>query len=222
MRAFDEISDVRALTRQGRRMDGELLRRLWPGGCPPEQVAALLGAVTGPPASDVLNWLSAQIGAAIARGMLDAGSRQLALALADHPVLPLLPQRYQRAIKDAARVEPLLREAEVAVRRGDVTVFADLYAAYAAVDADGRKLLETRLPSLLAQAHPLRGALHDCPERVAVAFCRVGRPRSAARQPGPLGAPAVQGQPVPVRRRGDDRDRHPPVHRDAAALDAGR
>ena len=37
MRAFDEISDVRALTRQGRRMDGELLRRLWPGGCPPSR-----------------------------------------------------------------------------------------------------------------------------------------------------------------------------------------
>jgi hypothetical protein len=171
MRALDEISDIRALTGQGPRMDGELLRRLWPGGCPPEQVAALLGAVTGPPAADVLNWLSAQIGAAVARGMLDAGSRQLALALADHPVLPLLPERLQRAIKDAARVEPLLREAEVAVRRGDVTVFAGLYGAYAAVDAEGRRLLETRLPSLLAQAHPLRGALRDCPERVAVAFC---------------------------------------------------
>jgi GTPase-associated protein 1, N-terminal domain type 2/GTPase-associated protein 1, middle domain/GTPase-associated protein 1, C-terminal domain len=171
MRAFDEISDIRALTGQGRRMDGELLHRLWPGGCPPEQVAALLGAVTGPPTSDVLEWLSAQIGAALARGMLDPGSRQLALALADHPVLPLLPQRYQRAIKDAAHVEPLLHEAEVAVGRGDVTVFADLYAAYAAVDAEGRRLLEARLPSLLAQAHPLRGALHGCPERVAAAFC---------------------------------------------------
>ena len=75
MRALDEISDIRALTGQGPRMDGELLRRLWPGGCPPEQVAALLGAVTGPPAADVLNWLSAQIGAAVASGMLDAGSR---------------------------------------------------------------------------------------------------------------------------------------------------
>ena len=73
MRALDEISDIRALTGQGPRMDGELLRRLWPGGCPPEQVAALLGAVTGPPAADLLNWLSAQIGAAVASGMLDAG-----------------------------------------------------------------------------------------------------------------------------------------------------
>ena len=50
-------------------------------------------------------------------------------------------------------------------------MFAGLFGAYAAVDAEGRRLLEARLPSLLAQAHPLRGALRDCPERVAAAFC---------------------------------------------------
>lgn len=172
MRAFDEISDIRALADPASRMDGELLGRLWPGGCPPEQVTALLGAITGAPAPDVLRWLRAQVAAAVGRGMLDPGSRQLALALAKHPVLPLLPEPQQRAIRDAARVEPLLREAEAAVRRGDVTVFGGLYGAYAAVDGDGRRLLESRLPPLLAQAHPLRDALHDCPERVAVAFCQ--------------------------------------------------
>jgi GTPase-associated protein 1, N-terminal domain type 2/GTPase-associated protein 1, middle domain len=187
LRAFDEISDIRVLTRQSRRMDGELLRRLWPAGCPPEQLAALLGAVTvtpaapgapgapgtpGTPEPDVLDWLAAEIGAIVARGMADSGSLQLAMALAEHPVLPLLPEAQRRALRDAAHVEPLLREADEAVRRGDVTVFGGLFAAYAAVDGDGRRLLETQLPPLLALAEPLGSALRGCPERVAAAFCQ--------------------------------------------------
>ena len=178
LRAFDEISDIRVLTRQSRRMDGQLLRRLWPAGCPPEQLAALLGAVTVTPGTtgalepDVLGWLTAEIGAVVARGMVDSGSLQLAMALADHPVLPLLPAAQQRALRDAAHVEPLLRQAGEAVGRGDVTVFGGLYAAYATVDADGRRLLETQLPPLLAQAEPLGRALRGCPERVAAAFCQ--------------------------------------------------
>ena len=193
LRAFDEISDIRVLTRQSRRMDGELLRRLWPAGCPPEQLAALLGAVTvtpaatggagtpgtpgtpeapGAPGPDVLHWLTAEIGAVVARGMLDSGSLQLATALAEHPVLPLLPEAQRRALRDAAHVEPLLREADEAVGRGDVTVFGGLFAAYAAVDGDGRRLLETQLPPLLARAEPLGRALRGCPERVAAGFCQ--------------------------------------------------
>jgi len=172
LRAFDEISDIRVQTRQARRMDGELLRRLWPAGCPPEQLAALLGAVTGAPDPDVLDWLTAETGAIIAHGMLDSGSLQLAMALADHPVLPLLPAAQQRALRDAAHVEPLLREADEAVSRGDVTVFSGLFAAYAAVDGDGRRLLETQLPPLLARAEPLGRALRGCPQPVAAAFCQ--------------------------------------------------
>jgi GTPase-associated protein 1, N-terminal domain type 2/GTPase-associated protein 1, middle domain/GTPase-associated protein 1, C-terminal domain len=174
LRAFDEISDIRLLTHQPRRMDGELLRRLWPAGCPPEQVTALLDAVTGqpgPPDPDVLDWLTAEIGAIVARGMLDGGSLRLAMALAEHPVLPLLPESQQRAVRDAAHVEPLLREADEAVQRGDVAVFSGLFAAYAAVDGEGRRLLETQLPPLLAQAEPLGRALRGCPPRVAAAFC---------------------------------------------------
>jgi len=172
MRAFDEISDIRVLTRQSRRMDGELLRRLWPAGCPPEQLASLLGAVNAAPEPDVLDWLTAEIGAIVARGMVDSGSLQLAIALAEHPILPLLPAAQQRALRDAAHVEPLLREADEAVARGDVTVFGSLYAAYAAVDGDGRRLLETQLPPLLVRAEPLGRALRGCPERVAAAFCQ--------------------------------------------------
>lgn len=172
LRAFDEICDIRVLTKRSPLMDGELLRRLWPGGCPPEQVAELLDAVTGPPEPDVLDWFIAEIGAIVARGALDGGSLQLARALADHLVLPLLPEADQQAMRDAAHVEPLLRQARPAVRRGDVTVFASLFTAYAAVDGDSRRLLERQLPPLLAEAEPLGTALRDCPEGVAAAFCR--------------------------------------------------
>ena len=171
LRAFDEISDLRALDERSPRLDGELLARLWPDGCPPEQVAELLQAVTEPPEADVLAWFTAEIGEIVARGPL-GGLPRLAQALNGHPVLPLLPEADQRAIQQAPEVESMLRQARLAVRRGDVTMFAGLFAAYAAVDDDNRRLLRRELAPLLAEASPLGGALSDCPEDVAAGFCR--------------------------------------------------
>jgi hypothetical protein len=172
LRAFDEICDIRALTGRSPRVDGELLAGLWPHGCPPEQLAELLQAVTEPPEPDVLAWLTAEVAAIVVRDVLSGGLPQLASALDGHPVLPLLPQADRRAIQQAAHVEPLLLKARSAVRGGNVTVFAGLFAAYAAADDDSRRLLRRELPPLLAEAHPLGRALRDCPQEVTAAFCR--------------------------------------------------
>lgn len=172
LRAFDEICDIRALIGRSPRVDGELLARLWPRGCPPEQLAELLQAVTEPPPADVTAWFTAEIGAIVARGALGGGMPQLARALDGHPLLPLLSEADQRTVREAGRIEPLLLKARSAVRGGDVTVFSGLFAAYAAADDDGRRFLRSELSTLLAEASPLGGALRDCPPEVAAAFCR--------------------------------------------------
>ncbi len=145
--AFDEIADVRAQAQRSPRVDAALLRRLWPDGCPPEQIAELLGAVTGEePAPGVLDWFVTEIGAVAASGAMNDGSLQLAQALAGHPVLALLPEGDARIMRNAARVEPLLRQARSAGPQGDVAVFAELFAAYMDVDDDTRSLLDRHLP----------------------------------------------------------------------------
>ena len=171
--AFDEIADVRAQAQRSPRVDAALLRRLWPDGCPPEQIAELLGGVTGEePAPGVLDWLVTEIGAVAASGAMNDGSLQLAQALAGHPVMAMLPEGDARIMRNAARVEPLLRQARSAGPQGDVAVFAELFAAYVDVDDDTRSLLDRHLPPLLIEAEPLSGALRGCPDGVAAALCR--------------------------------------------------
>ena len=173
LEAFDEIADVRARAQRSPRVDAVLLRRLWPGGCPPEEIAELLGAVTGEePAPGVLDWFAAQIGAVAAGRAMNDGSLRLAQALAGHPVLGMLPEGDARIMRNAARVEPLLRQARSAGPQGDAAVFAELFAAYLDVDDDTRILLDRHLPPLLSEAEPLSGALRGCPDAVAAAFCR--------------------------------------------------
>jgi hypothetical protein len=75
-------------------------------------------------------------------------------------------------MRNAARVEPLLRRARSAGPQGEVAVFAELFAAYLDVDDDTRSLLDHYLPPLLSEAEPLGGALGGCPDGLAVAFCR--------------------------------------------------
>jgi hypothetical protein len=171
--AFDEIADVRARAQRSPRVDAALLRRLWPGECPPEQIAELLGAVTGEePAPGVLDWFAAEIGAVAASGAMNDGSLELARALAGHPVLGMLPEGDARIMRNAARVEPLLRRADAATPPGDADVVAELFAAYAGVDDDTRRLLDRHLPSLLSETDPLGGALRGCPDGVTAALCR--------------------------------------------------
>jgi hypothetical protein len=170
--AFDEIADVRARAQRSPRVDAALLGRLWPDGCPPEQIAELLGAVTGEEsAPGVLDWLVTEIGS-VARGPMNDGSLRLAQALAGHPVLAMLPEGDARIMRNAARVEPLLRRAHSAGPQGDAAVFAELFAAYLDVDDDTRGLLDQYLPPLLSEAEPLSEALDGCPDGLAAAFCR--------------------------------------------------
>src|SRR5262249_3840925 len=126
--AFDEITDVRARAQHSPRVDAALLRRLWPGPCPPDQIAELLGAVTGdetPPG--VLDWFVAEIGAVAASGAMNDASLELARALDGHRVLGMLPEADARIMRNAARVEPLLRRAYSATPPGDAGVFAELF-----------------------------------------------------------------------------------------------
>jgi len=178
--AFGEIADVRARARRSPRVDAALLRRLWPGECPPEQIAGLLGAVTGEElAPGVLDWFVAEIGAVAASGAMNDGSLELARALAGHPVLGMLPEGDARIMRNAARVEPLLRRAYSATPPGDADVFAELFAAYLDVDDDTRGLLDRHLPPLLSETEPLGGALRACPDGVTAAFCRELKARLA-------------------------------------------
>jgi hypothetical protein len=172
LRAFDEICDIRALAGCSPLVDGELLARLWPHGCPPGQLAELVQAVTGPPAADVLTWFTAQIETVVTHGALGGGLPLLARALDGHLLLPLLPEADQRAIQEGTRTDELLVKARSAVRSGDASVFAGLFGAYAAADDDGRRNLRRELLPLLATADPLGPALRDCPAEVAAAFGR--------------------------------------------------
>jgi len=170
MRAFDEVRDVRLAAHREPLVDAALLRRLWPEGCPREDLAELLGSVPEP-GPDVADWFLAQIGAVPPREKITGSWLKLAQALAEHPMLARLPRADARLLWRAARVRPLLRRARSAVPGGDVDIFAELFSTYQKSDDDTRHFLERDLPALLAEAQPLGRALRGCPDGVAVAFC---------------------------------------------------
>ena len=170
LRAFDEIVDIRAAAHRSPLVDTALLRLLWPGGCPPDQLAELLGALTDATAPDVLDWFSAQVSAAYARGATGNGWLGLARVLADHPILARLSDQESRSVQTTVRVGPLLQRAYADGPRGDAEVFTELFTEYAAADDETRRLLERELPPLLARARPLGRALRDCPVNLATAW----------------------------------------------------
>jgi len=171
LQAFDEIADVRDGAQRIPRADAALLRLLWPGGCPADDLTELLGAFTEDPDPDVLDWLGAEIGALAARPTTTDSWLRLAQALSGHPVLPLLPEEPTRAARNAVRVLPLLDLAYRGGPQGSLAVFPRLFGEYTAADPDTRRLLERELPRLLARADPLDEALRGCPKDVAAAFC---------------------------------------------------
>ena len=185
LRAFDEVRDIRSAAHRRPLVDAVLLGRLWPKGCPPDQLAELLGSVIGPPEPDVRDWLLAQIGPVPPREKITGDWFRLAQALAEHPMLKMLPAADARLIFRAARVRPLLRRARSAAQRGDVGIFTELFAAYQEADDDTRHFLDRDLPGLLASAEPLSWALRGCPEGVAVSFCAELERRLTPSRPDP-------------------------------------
>jgi len=181
LRALDEIVDIRLAAHRSPAVDAALLRLLWPGGCPPEQLAELLGILTDPPGPDVVDWFVAEIGAVSARGTTSDEWLGLARVLADHRILPMLPEQETRSVRNAVRVLPLLNRARLDAPRGDAGVFAELFGEYRTADDVTRRLLTRELPPLLTRASPLAAALRDCPEEVGAAL---GRELGAALAPG--------------------------------------
>ena len=107
LRAFDEIVDIRAKAERSPRVDGTLLRLLWPGGCPPDQVGELLGFLTDPATPEVLDWFAAQISAISGRGTTSDGWLPLAELLAEHPILVMLPEQEVRSVRNASADLPV-------------------------------------------------------------------------------------------------------------------
>ena len=184
LRAFDEIVDVRAGADRSPRVDGTLLRRLWPGGCPAAPMTELLGILYRLAGARHRGLVRGGIGRAICtHGTTVDDWVTLAEALNEHPILAMLPEDEARSVHCAMRVVPLLRRAYLAGPPGDGAVFARLFAEYAEADGSTQRLLERDLPALMAQASPLASALRGCPEGVAAAFCRKLTERLAPLRP---------------------------------------
>jgi GTPase-associated protein 1, N-terminal domain type 2/GTPase-associated protein 1, middle domain/GTPase-associated protein 1, C-terminal domain len=196
LRALDEIADTRAWSGEGPQVDATLLSRLWPGDCPPDQIAELLGLFVAEPAQDATDWLVTQISAVAMYGAADAGWYRLAVLAAEHPVRGALPAATLQIMQNAARAGPLLSQARAAAPQGEANVFAELFALYrVAEDGRTRGLLERDLPALLVGAVPLGPALCGCPEGLVLAFSRELQRRLAAQEADiPLAARAFAAQ----------------------------
>jgi hypothetical protein len=207
MMAFDKILDIRAGAHRAPLVDGALLHRLWPRGCPAHRVVDLLDSdsVTGSAEPDVRDWLVAQIDAAAARGTNREGWQKLAQAIMSRPaVLNMLPYGLARAAQSTVATGKKLQQAHGAVRKGDMSVFAQLYRDYEAADASVRPLLRDRLVGMLIDAADLGKALRGCPSEVMAAFCQKlegwlaparGDAHFAARVFVALTDPGLQDQP---------------------------
>ena len=203
--AFDEIADIRARAERTPRADAALLRLLWPRGCPPDQLADLLGFFQTEPATpEVADWIAAQISAVTARRTPGDDWFRLARALSEHPVLAMLPDGQARSVRNVVRVFPLVEQARLGGPKGDVDVFGRLFAEYATTDDVTRRMLDRALPVLLLEADPLGLPLRGCPPEVAAAFCARLDSRLASPQPdfalarrvfGVLARPEMLGQP---------------------------
>jgi hypothetical protein len=170
MRAFDEIVDARDAAGRSPRVDAPLLHLLWPRGCPPDDLAGLLGIFTDPPGPDVTGWFTAQLTSAGDCATVSNAWLSLAQALSGHPLLAMLPEQGSRQVEAMTRALPLLRQARDGGPRGETDALAQLYLEYLAADGP-QGLLERELPATLARARPLGPALRDCPGALAAAFC---------------------------------------------------
>jgi hypothetical protein len=171
MRAFDEIVDIRSAAGRSPLMDAALLHLLWPRGCPPGDLAELLGTLTDPPASEVIGWFAGELAAAVAHATASDPWLRLGQALSGHPVLDLLPEQEGSQLRNAMRVLLLLRRLRADGSHQPADAFGELFREYAAAGRGIQEMLERELPVLLAGARPLAATLRGCPHGLATAFC---------------------------------------------------
>ena len=204
LHAFDEIADIRAVAQRSPRIDAATLHLLWPCGCPPEDLAELLGILTDPLPPDVLDWFAAQLTTISADGTISDAWLGLVAQLAGHPILEMLPELQADPVRNAVRVLPLLHQAELEGRHGNAAVFAGLFGEYVTTDDGTRRLLERELPALLAQARPLAAALRGWPADLTEAFGRELDDRLSPAHPDPALAGrvfAASGRPEVLAQR---------------------
>jgi hypothetical protein len=203
-RAYDQIVDIRMAAQRSPYVDAALLGRLWPAGCPPEQITDMLEVMAEVPDRDVRHWFLTQIEAAAARGTRSTAWLQLALAITSRSLLSLLPDELADVVQRTVSVETKRRRASRAVDRGDLSPFGELYAYHRTADASARDSSAGNLARLLARAEPLAVALRGCPPDVMAVFCERLRAwldpslrdhRLAARVFTALADPELQARP---------------------------
>jgi hypothetical protein len=168
--AYDRIADIRHA--QGSLVDARLLDRLWPGGCPPRQLADMLDVMADSRDPKVRDWFVRQIEIVASHGTKSEGWLTLAQALAGSSLLPMLPDRLAETVQSTAAAEKKRRWVKSAMDRGDLSVFADLYAEYEAAGGRARVSAASELAIQLASAEPLAVALRGCPTGVMAVFCQ--------------------------------------------------
>lgn len=170
-RAYDQIVDIRMTAQRTPYVDAALLGRLWPAGCPAEQITDMLEVMAELPDPNVRHWFVGQIEAAAAQGTSGPAWLQLALAIASRSLLSLLPDELADVVQHTVVAETRRRRASRAVDRGDLSPFGEMYAYYQAADASARDSSAGHLARLLARADPLAVALRGCPPDVVAVFC---------------------------------------------------
>jgi hypothetical protein len=201
--AFDRIRDIRAAAKQPPYVDATLLSRLWPAGCPPEQIAELVDVMADPAAPDVHDWFVRQIQAAATQSTRSQGWLALARTFTDNPsLLQQLPADLASVVQQKASSSQTWHRAMARVEMGDQTALGDLYAAHNAMPrGTARSSSAAELAALISEVDPLAPALRDCPPDVIRPFCHkamvlldAGRPHPefAARVFAALARPVLE------------------------------
>ena len=170
--AYDRIADIRRNAQGPSAEDAAgLLARLWPTGCPPRQLADMLSVMADSRDPRVRDWFVLQIQTAASHGTASEGWLDLAQELIRHSLLPMLPDGLARTVQSTASAENKRRRVRSAMDRGDMRIFADLYAEYESLGGRARAAAADELAVQLARANPLAAALRGCPTAVMAVFC---------------------------------------------------
>jgi len=166
--AFDRIRDIRSTARLSPYVDAALLGRLWPGGCPAEQLADLLDVLADPPGPDVRDWFVTQIAAAAKQSSKSPGWQALTDAFAGNAaLLQQLPEELAETVQRRVSATQARQRGLQRIRRGDLGALADLYAAHNALPKGAEKIASaTELAEEIQRINPLDRPLRDCPPDV--------------------------------------------------------